>query len=132
MRVMLSIGGWTWSTNFPAAASTAATRATFASTAVTLMKDWGFDGIDIDWEYPADATQAANFVLLLQAVRDAMDSYAAQYAPGYHFLLTIAAPAGPTNYNKLLLAEMAGVLDYFNIMACEFSPVSTPGPPGPF
>jgi chitinase len=85
------------------------------------MKDWGFDGIDVDWEYPADDTQAANMVLLLQAVRNELDAYAAQYASGYHFHLSIAAPAGPDNYNKLHLADLGQVLDHVNLMAYDYA-----------
>ncbi|KND94314.1 Chitinase 1 [Tolypocladium ophioglossoides CBS 100239] len=121
MKVVLSIGGWTWSTNFAAVASSAATRSTFAQSAVTIMKDWGFDGIDIDWEYPADDTQAGNMVLLLQAVRQEVDSYAAKSAGGYHFELSIAAPAGPTNYNRLHMQALGQALDHINLMAYDYA-----------
>ncbi|KAH6876886.1 chitinase [Thelonectria olida] len=121
LKVLLSIGGWTWSTNFPAAASTAATRATFASSAVTIMKDWGFDGIDVDWEYPADDAEAANMVLLLQAVRDEMDSYAAEHASGHRFQLSIAAPAGAEHYGKLHMTELGKLLDHVNLMAYDYA-----------
>ncbi|KAM3497444.1 hypothetical protein MY10362_009208 [Beauveria mimosiformis] len=121
LKVMLSIGGWTWSKNFPAAASSASTRKTFAQSAVGLMKDWGFDGIDIDWEYPEDATQAQDMIFLLQVVRDELDSYASQHAKNHHFLLSIVAPTGATEYRKLKLAELGQVLDYVNLMAYDFA-----------
>ncbi|EJP60747.1 Chitinase II [Beauveria bassiana ARSEF 2860] len=121
LKVMLSIGGWTWSKNFPATASSASTRKTFAQSAVGLMKDWGFDGIDIDWEYPEDATQAQDMIFLLQAVRDELDSYASQHAKNHHFLLSIAAPTGAKEYKKLKLAELGQVLDYINLMAYDFA-----------
>ncbi|WYZ37687.1 hypothetical protein EsH8_II_001193 [Colletotrichum jinshuiense] len=121
MKVMLSIGGWTWSTNFPAAASTSESRALFAKSSVTLMKDWGFDGVDVDYEYPSNAVEASNFVLLLQAIRSELDTYAAQYTPGYHYLLTIASPAGPSHYSILNLKAISDVIDSFNLMAYDYA-----------
>ncbi|KAM5345592.1 hypothetical protein ACJ41O_011453 [Fusarium nematophilum] len=121
LKVMLSIGGWTWSVNFPAAANTAETRSAFAKSAVTLMKDWGFDGIDVDWEYPKDDVEATNMDLLLQAVRDELDSYASQHAPGHHFQLSIAAPAGSSNYEILHLSEIGKIVDHINLMGYDYA-----------
>ncbi|RSL42507.1 Chitinase 1 [Fusarium duplospermum] len=122
LKVMLSIGGWTWSQagSFEAA-NTATGRSTFAKSAVTLMKDWGFDGIDIDWEYPKNENEATNFSLLLKAVRDELNSYAAEFAPGHHFLLSIAAPAGSEHYGKLNFPALAQVLDYINLMGYDYA-----------
>jgi chitinase len=121
LKVMLSIGGWTWSANFPAVAASEATRATFAKMLVTFLKDWGLDGIDIDWEYPANDQEANNMILLLKAIRAELDAYPAEHANGHHFELSIAAPAGPHNIANLKLAELGDVLGHVNLMAYDFA-----------
>ena len=76
---------------------------------------------NILFKYPQNDTEAQNMVLLLRAIRAELDAYAARSAPGYHFRLTAAMPAGPDNYNKLKLGDMSTLLDTFYLMAYDYA-----------
>ncbi|KAH7204844.1 endochitinase 42 [Fusarium redolens] len=43
------------------------------------------------------------------------------HVPGYHFQLTIAAPAGSSHYSKLRLADLGRIVDYINLMAYDYA-----------
>ena len=121
MKVLLSIGGWTYSSNFAGPASTPSGRTSFATSAVSLVKNLGLDGLDIDWEYPKDKVEAQNLVHLLKECREALDAYSRSLPNPYHFELTIACPAGAQNYEKMDLKGMDNYLDFFNLMAYDFA-----------
>src|SRR5206468_11387041 len=52
LRTLISIGGWGGSGEFSDVALTDASRATFAASCAVFVSRHGFDGVDIDWEYP--------------------------------------------------------------------------------
>lgn len=121
LKVLLSIGGWTYSSNFKDPASTPQGREHFAKTSVDLVKNLGFDGIDIDWEYPQNADEASHLVELLTAVRQELDAYAQTLSQPHHFELTVACPAGAQNYEKMDIAGMDHLLDFWNLMAYDYA-----------
>ena len=97
IKTLLAIGGWEYSSNFPPVLSSEALRVNFVSSAIALMTDHGFDGLDIDYEYVTDPTEGANMVCLLRDLRKAMDALSSN-TTSPPFLLSYASPAGPDKY----------------------------------
>ncbi|KAK4059294.1 CAZyme family GH18 [Trichoderma harzianum] len=123
MKTLLSIGGWTASQEgkFGPAIGSADGRRRFAESAVKLLADWGFDGLDIDYEYPETPEDAQNFVYLLREVRAALDNYAARHGQRYRYLLTVATSAGPDHYKILDLEAMDQYIDTWHLMAYDYA-----------
>ncbi len=136
LKVLIALGGWTLSGNFSDAALTPTSRTALAASAIDMFIKGNFapgltfpgvfDGIDIDWEYPAapgftnnyrpEDTQ--NFTLLLEEFRRQLDLQEA--ADGREYLLTIAAPAGADKLAKIEIADVAACVDFVNLMTYDF------------
>ncbi|KAL0958869.1 hypothetical protein HGRIS_014185 [Hohenbuehelia grisea] len=122
LKVLLSVGGWTYSQsghfNFVTSASS---RATFVQNAVQLVEDYGFDGIDLDFEYPSNAAQGQGFADLYTALRTAFDQLAARKGDSTPYQLTSAVSAGSNNYANLVVSQMDKALTFWNLMAYDYA-----------
>lgn len=118
----MSIGGWSQSANFVEAAATPAARKAFTDSAIKLMRQYEFDGIDIDWEYPtfkrdpdtkdnpndqgnprASEADTRNFNLLMKALREGLDE--AGKEDGVHYELSAAVGCGIDKMEKTEVKE---------------------------
>ncbi|MEG0615372.1 MAG: glycosyl hydrolase family 18 protein [Oscillospiraceae bacterium] len=126
VKTLISVGGWTWSNNFSEAASTDASRKKFAESALTFITKYGFDGLDIDWEYPVEGgnniphkpEDKENYTKLLKCVREAFDAQGKK--DNKHYLLTIAGGANVTFVQNTEPKKMMQYLDYINVMTYDY------------
>lgn len=128
LKLLIAVGGWTGSKHFSDAAATEQDRNRFAESAVAFLREYGFDGIDIDWEYPVAGgrdenirsnADRENFTLLLQALRAAL--IAAGDADGKHYLLTVAAGASEEYVANTELDQIARTVDWIGVMSYDFT-----------
>ncbi|KAE9363939.1 glycoside hydrolase family 18 protein [Stipitochalara longipes BDJ] len=120
LKTMLSIGGWTYSPSFNEILKSEAKRARFASTALKLMYNYGFDGLNLDWEHIMTAEEGIQFVDLLKKMRHLMKEHAASTnsAP---FLLSVAVTANPKYYKIMDIPAMDKYLDFWDFMAYDYA-----------
>lgn len=123
LQILISVGGASHSTNFAAVAATAAKREHFVQSCIQFMTQNGFDGVDIDWEFPG-SKDSKHFTALLEELRRKLDAQGA--AHGRHYLLTIAAPAGPAHFANIELSLIHPFLDWINLMSYDFHTASSP------
>ncbi len=79
LKVLLSIGGW-GSGRFSEMVANDKYRRAFAKDCQRIVKEFGLDGIDIDWEYPTSSAagissspdDTKNFTLLMRDIRKAI------------------------------------------------------------
>ncbi|MGB0460762.1 MAG: glycosyl hydrolase family 18 protein [Opitutales bacterium] len=118
VKVMASIGGWSLSQHFPDL-SNATKRAKFVEECQRLIQ-LGFDGIDLDWEFPGDFwgmnfkgsdADYETLALLVEDIRKAI---------GEDKELTIAFHSIPNRLEKHKWSRLLAVTDYFNLFGYDF------------
>ncbi|WP_068619093.1 glycosyl hydrolase family 18 protein [Paenibacillus tuaregi] len=128
LKTIISVGGWSWSNRFSDVAASQSTRETFAKSAVDFIHKFGFDGVDLDWEYPVgdglagnsvSPADKTNYTLLLQEIRNKLDAAGAK--DGKHYYLTIASGAGPNFSNNTELGKIGAIVDWINIMTYDLN-----------
>jgi len=122
LKVVFSVGGWTYAQagHFAFAQSTSA-RATFVADAVKFIEDYGFDGIDLDWEFPDGDADKAAFTALFVELRAALDALEKSKGDKTPYLLSAAVSAGPTHYAEYDFGKVDGPIDFWNLMAYDYS-----------
>jgi chitinase len=141
LKVLISIGGATYSTHFAAAAATDAARKKFVKSCIDLFIKGDlpvepdgqipgdptggvgaaagiFDGFDLDWEFPSNTTEKTNFTLLLKEFRDELTAYTAGTS-GTSYLLSAALPPGQDKIKNIETDQIAQYLDFADLMTYD-------------
>ncbi|SHF51881.1 chitinase family 18 [Microbulbifer donghaiensis] len=107
---------------------------TFANSAVDFIRTYGFDGVDIDYEYPTSMNDAGNpldfgvanplraylmdsYVELMRVLREKLDAAGEQ--DNTHYILTIASPSSGYLLRGQETMQISRYLDYVNIMTYD-------------
>ena len=125
LTILVSVGGWLWSTNFSDMALTRESRAVFEDSVMQFLTRYDLDGLDIDWEYPGmpgsghpfRAEDKQNFTSLLRELRQRFDASARR---GRRLYLTIAMGASDEVIANTEMQKVQRYVDTVNLMTYDF------------
>ncbi|MCB0851939.1 MAG: glycoside hydrolase family 18 protein, partial [Bacteroidetes bacterium] len=130
LKILCSVGGWSWSKEFSDAALTFESRERLARSAVNFMIRHDLDGLDLDWEYPGlpgdknphRPEDKENFTALLKSIREKLDKLSVQNQKekNDYYLLTIATGAFQAYLDHTDMRTAHQYLDFINIMSYDF------------
>ena len=131
LTVLVSVGGWLWSTNFSDMALTPQSRAVFIQSVMDFLAQYKLDGLDIDWEYPGmpgaghpfRSVDKQNFTLLLKELRARFTAETAK--THQHLYLTFAAGASDEFLAHTEMEKAQQYVDTVNLMAYDYYEASS-------
>jgi len=112
VKVVVSVGGWGQSAGFPGMAADSNARKRFVNELKNFCLTNGYDGADIDWEYPGSSDRA-NVTVLMRQLKEV---FASTNLP---LTLSIAAPSSDWN-GGYDFGVLKSILDWIGIMTYDF------------
>ncbi|VYS63278.1 unnamed protein product [Arabidopsis thaliana] len=121
VKTLLSIGGGNANKDaFASMASSSYGRKSFILSTISIARSYGFDGLDLDWEYPRNAAEMSDFAELLKEWRYAVQGEA--YSSELPVLILTATVYYSSNYNGVVypVKFISELLDWVNLKAYDF------------
>lgn len=126
LKIMISVGGWTWSKHFSDAMLTDESTLKFAKSSVDIVAKYDLDGVDIDWEYPGmkgdnngfRPEDRKNYTNMFKHLREQLDILAQKTGKKYDVTTAIGGSREFLQHTEMEKAQK--YLDYINLMSYDF------------
>ena len=112
-KFLLSLGGWGTADGFAAVTSTYELRSVFISNILNIFISYGYDGADIDWEYPQTNEQRNNLSLFIAELDSVLDEFNPE------LLITMALPTSNWAGQWYDMNSLNQHVDYFSAMTYD-------------